>query len=438
MKTRREFLKSGCIGLAATWTLPAFLSKTIFTLDLQAADALTQSPSGADGPILVVLQMGGGNDGLSTVIPFAQDAYYKSRAKLGIPADKILKLNAAAEFGLNPNLTGLKELYDSGNLALLNGVGYPNPNRSHFRSMEIWQTASDSDKSESYGWLGRYFDNACAGTDPTVGINLGSMPPQAFLGPKPLGIAMASPDRYRLMESGGSDKQVVQEFYEALNKPQTGAFDNNVSGGSVQDVGMTANHDTAISNLDYLQRTAMDAELSSREIQTIAKKAYSGVTYPPGQLSNDLRLVARLIGGGLKTRIYYVNQGGYDTHANQQGTHSRLMTDLSGALSAFAADLKAQGNFDRVLLMTFSEFGRRVQENASGGTDHGVAGPMFVMGGKVKAGTYGQYPSLADLDHGDLRHNLDFRSVYATVLDRWLKADSAAILKRKFDSLDFV
>ena len=145
-----------------------------------------------------------------------------------------------------------------------------------------------------------------------------------------------------------------------------------------------------------------------------------------------------MIGGGLKTRVYYVSQGGYDTHANQQGTHDRLMTELSQSLSAFTADLKAQGNFDRALLMTFSEFGRRVQENASGGTDHGVAGPMFILGGKVKAGTYGKYPSLDDLDHGDLKHNLDFRSVYATVLDRWLQTDSSIVLKQKFDAMGFV
>ena len=436
MKTRRDFLKSGFVGLAASWTMPAFLGNTIFNLDLQAADSLTQTASGADGPILVVLQMGGGNDGLSTVVPFAQDAYYKCRSKLGIAQNKLLKLND--EFGLNPNLTGLKSLFDTGNLALLNGVGYPNPNRSHFRSMEIWHTASDSQKSEAYGWLGRYFDNCCSGADPTVGINLGSMPPQAFLGPKALGIAMASPDRYQLAESGGSDKQVVQEFYNTLNKPQSDTFETNVSGGSVQDVGMSNRHDGSMSNLDYLQRTAMDAEMSSHEIQNIVHKSTDGGSYPGSRLAGDLKLVARLIGGGLKTRIYYVSQGGYDTHANQQGTHDQLMTDLSQSISAFAADLKAQGNFDRVLLMTFSEFGRRVQENASGGTDHGVAGPMFVMGGKVKAGLYGKYPDLTDLDHGDLKHNVDFRSVYATVLEKWLKADSTAILKHKFDTLGFV
>ena len=436
MKTRREFLKSGVVGLATTWTLPAFLSKTIFSLDLQAADALTQTATGSDGPILVVLQMGGGNDGLSTVVPFAQDAYYTHRSKLGIAKEKVLKLND--QFGLNPNLADLKNLYDSGHLAVINGVGYPNPNRSHFRSMEIWHTATDSQKTEAYGWLGRYFDNSCAGADATVGINLGAMPPLAFLGPKPMGIAMASPDRYRLVESGGSDKQVVQEFYDAMNRPQTGSFDSNVSGSSVQDVGMTMQHDNNINNMDYLQRTALDAEMSSHQIQGIVKKAAGSTTYPASKLSSDLKLVARLIGGGLKTRIYYVSQGGFDTHANQQGTHDRLMTELSQSLAAFAADLKAQGNFERVLLMTFSEFGRRVQENASGGTDHGVAGPMFIMGGKVKAGLYGKYPDLADLDHGDLKHNVDFRSAYATILENWLHADSTSILKRKFDTLGFV
>ena len=355
---------------------------------------------------------------------------------MGITADKVLKIND--QFGLHPGMAGLKGVYDSGQMALLNGVGYPNPNRSHFRSMEIWHTAADSDKTEPYGWLGRYFDNACAGMDSTVGVDLAAMPPQAFLGPRPLGIAMASPARYKLLGSGGSDSQVVQDFYEQLNQTQSGAFDANQSGGSVQDVGMVGNKDSGMSNLDYLQRTTLDAEMTSHEIQTIVKKSYSGVTYPASKLANDLQLVARLIGGGLKTRVYYVHQGGYDTHTNQQGTQERLLTELSTSLAAFCDDLKAQGNFDRVMVMTFSEFGRRVKENASGGTDHGTAGPMFVLGGKVKAGTYGSYPNLGDLDQGDLKYNLDFRSVYATVLENWLKADSAKILKRKFDLMNFV
>jgi uncharacterized protein (DUF1501 family) len=193
-----------------------------------------------------------------------------------------------------------------------------------------------------------------------------------------------------------------------------------------------------LSTLEFLQRTALDAQLSSDKILAIARKYESPVAYPQGQLASSLNIIARMIAGGLTTRVYYANQGGFDTHAGQVNAHSRLMTEFNDAVSAFVADLKRQGNFERVLLMTFSEFGRRVAENANGGTDHGTAAPMFVLGGAVKAGLLGKYPNLVDLDRGDLKFNTDFRSVYGTVLDQWLNARSEVVLGRKFPELAIV
>src|SRR5437764_13837280 len=199
LKTRREFFRTTALGSAVTWTIPAFLAHTFSALQADAAEKATQAATGRDGTILVVLQMAGGNDGLNTVVPFADDAYHRSRPKLGIPADQILKLDAYA--GLNPKLTGLKSLFDEGHLSVIQGVGYPNPNRSHFRSTEIWQTASDADRNENEGWLGKYFDNCCAGADPTVGVAVGDQMPQAFVARTPTGVTFSKPEQFRWMPS---------------------------------------------------------------------------------------------------------------------------------------------------------------------------------------------------------------------------------------------
>ena len=200
LQTRREFLRTTVLGSALSWTVPAFLADTFAALHSEAADSATQIVTGKDATILVVLQMAGGNDGINTVVPYANDFYHKARPKLGLTADKVLKLNG--EIGLHGAMTGFKDLYDAGNLAVVQGVGYPNPNRSHFRSTEIWQTASDSDKVEKYGWLGRYFDNACAGADPTVGVTIGGQLPEAFFAKTPTGICFNNPQNYRFMANG--------------------------------------------------------------------------------------------------------------------------------------------------------------------------------------------------------------------------------------------
>jgi len=426
------------LGAAASWTLPVFLEKTFFALDAVAADALTQTATGKDGTILVVLQMAGGNDGLNMVVPYADDIYYRSRPKLGLPADKVLKLNSYA--GLNGKLTGLKALFDEGHLSVVQGIGYPNPNRSHFRSTEIWQTASDADRNESEGWLGRYFDNCCAGADPTVGVAIGEEMPQAFAAKTPTGITFSQPEQFRWRPSEKVEGRMSAEesFFRQLNGSGGGeeTLLTASEGGSIGAI--PGKSKTDLSTIDFLQRTALDAQLSSDKILAIARKYESNVPYPQGRLAASLSMIARMIAGGLPTRVYYVSQGGFDTHAGQVNAHERLMGELNDALSAFATDLKQQGNFDRVLLITFSEFGRRLVENANGGTDHGAAAPMFIVGGAVKPGLFGKYPSLSDLDYGDLKFNTDFRSVYGTLLDQWLHAPSQIVLERKFPALPII
>jgi uncharacterized protein (DUF1501 family) len=440
LHTRRDFLRTTALGGALSWTVPAFLANTFSALQADAAASATQAVTGKDGTILVVLQMAGGNDGLNTVVPYANDYYHQARPRIGLPAGSILKIND--QIGFNKSLAGFKNLYDVGQLSVVQGTGYPNPNRSHFRSTEIWQTASDADKVEKYGWIGRYFDNACRGADPTVGVNIGQQMPQAFSARTPTGISLNNPQNYRFMAGRpGRDGQMNadEKSFRQMNQPEdTVAFAADNSGGVIDAIHGPTAHTGSV--MDFLERTAMDAEVSSDKIMAISKRVENQATYPSSQLASSLKLVAKLIGGGLPTRIYYVSQGGYDTHTNQVGQQDRLLQDLGDSVKAFVQDLQAQGNFQRTLVMTFSEFGRRVAENANGGTDHGAAAPMFVVGPKVRAGLHGKYPSLAphDLVNGDLKYNVDFRSVYAGILEQWLQTRSEPILGAHFKALNLV
>jgi uncharacterized protein (DUF1501 family) len=436
-QTRREFLRTTVLGGALSWTVPAFLANTFAALQAEVADKATQVATGRDSTILVVLQLAGGNDGLNTVVPYANDYYHRARPRLKLAPEKVLKLSD--EVALHPNLGGFKELYDAGRLAIVQGAGYPNPNRSHFRSTEIWQTASDANRFERYGWLGRYFDNACAGCDPTVGVSIGRQMPQAFTAREPKGVSLDNPQNYRFLTPGRhkpGEAAETEASFRKLNQPEEEMAEN--SGGSIGAISGGAIHRGSV--IDFLERTALDAQVSSDTIRAIASRGENHASYPASQLGNSLKLVARLIGGGLATRIFYVSQGGYDTHTNQVATQDRLLKDMGDSVQGFVADLTAQGNLSRVLLMTFSEFGRRVAENASGGTDHGAAAPMFIVGEKVKAGLLGRYPSLApaDLFQGDLRYTIDFRSVYASILQKWLKTSSAPILGRSYPTIELV
>jgi uncharacterized protein (DUF1501 family) len=431
-QTRRDFLRTTVLGGALSWTVPSFLANTLAALQAEAADSATQTTTGRDGNILVVLQMAGGNDGLNTVVPFSNDYYRRARPRLALPESKLLRLND--DIALHANLVGFKDLFDAGQLGIVQGAGYPNPNRSHFRSTEIWQTASDSDRFDQYGWLGRYFDNACAGCDPTVGVSVGRQMPQAFTAKEPKGVSLDNPQNYRFIPGRGKAEEVKET--ELAFRKLNGSDDN--SGATIGALAGAAQHSG--SALDFLERTALEAQVSSDKIRSIANRVQTTGDYPASPLGNSLKLVAKLIGGGLPSRVYYASQGGYDTHTNQLATQDRLLKDLGDSVKAFVGEMKTQGNLSRVLVMTFSEFGRRVAENASGGTDHGAAAPMFIVGEKIKAGLLGRYPSLAptDLFQGDLKYTVDFRTVYATVLERWLKTKSLTVLGKKYDVLDFV
>jgi uncharacterized protein (DUF1501 family) len=432
--TRRDFLRTTLLGGALSWTVPNFVAQTFSALQASTDGALTQFATGKDSPILVLIQLAGGNDGLNTVVPYTNDFYYNARPTIGIPANQVLTLNDT--LGLNPSMTGFKSLFDAGQLTVVNGVGYPNPNRSHFRATEIWQTASDEDKYLTDGWLGRYFDNACQGCDPTVAINIGPRLPQAFSSHHPTGISLENPDSYRFMGSGQNDDETVA-YLSMFNTESNDLSPAANAGGSVSMVSGTVTLQNGQSTLDFLERTSMDAQVSSDKIRAIAGKTKNSALYPKNGLANNLQLVARLIGGGLPTRIFYVSQGGYDTHTGQRGAQDNRLKELADSVKAFTDDLTAMGVFDRVMIMTFSEFGRRVAQNGSGGTDHGAAAPMFLIGPKMKAGLLGTEPSLApaDLLDGDIKYNTDFRSVYASILQSWLNTPSVPILGKQFDTL---
>jgi uncharacterized protein (DUF1501 family) len=418
VSTRRIFLQKGLTLLAVAPTIPTFLDQTVLALNNPLDSSQTQQPTGKDGKILVVVQFSGGNDGLSMVIPYGDDVYYRARSNISHPAAQVLKIDNY--IGLHPNLTGLKSLYDNGELAIVQGVGYPNPNRSHFRAMDIWQSAQPERQQPNSGWLGRYFDNTCPGCDPKVGVSMGETLPLAMQGEKVLPLSFERPDSYRY---NGRDKA----DYVKLNHADLPTLSS-----PAKKITMPSDQ------LDFLHRTAMDAQLSSEEILRLTRNHSATGKYPANEFGNGLKTVAAMIAGGLPTRVYYVSLTGFDTHAAQLQRHDALMKQLSDGLSAFWQDLKEQKNDDRVLLMTFSEFGRRVQQNASNGTDHGAAAPMFVMGPKIQQGIITRHPSLTDLDQGDLKYVADFRSVYASVLQNWLETPSKPILGDQFPLLPLV
>jgi uncharacterized protein (DUF1501 family) len=436
LSTRRIFLQNGLAILAAATTVPAFLDRTAWAIDNPAdgKGTRTQKQTGKDGKILVVVQLSGGNDGLSSVIPTGDDAYYRARPGIGIAKNDALKVNDY--LSLHPNLAPLKKLYDDGNLSIIQGVGYPNPNRSHFRSMDIWQTADPVDEMASVGWVGKYFDNTCTGADPHVGVAFGENLPLAMKGQRvtPLAFDRAESYQYKgrdkdsylkLNEYDGTDPAMAND--PAHQKPKAPSQQQVIRPKKKQ-VEVASSTD----QLDFLRRTAMDAQVSSDRLLTITRNFRPEGNYPNNGFGNGLRTVAAMIGGGMPTRVYYVTLGGFDTHAGQRGRHDQLMQQFAQGVEAFRTDMLKQENGDRVLMMTFSEFGRRVQQNASGGTDHGAAAPMFVIGPRLKTGVIGKHPSLTDLDQGDLKHNIDFRGVYATVLQDWLETPSKPILGQQF------
>jgi len=404
---------------SAATTIPCFLQRSAFAM-MRPDDALTSRPGIPEDRILVVVQLGGGNDGLNTVIPYSDPQYYRVRQTIGIPEREVHQLAKDSGVGLHPQLTGIKELYDNGLCAVVQGVGYPNPNRSHFASMDIWHTAETSGTGD--GWLGKYFDNECQGAPGeahkeiagTSGIALGRAAPLAMQGRLYKPIAFETPDLFRW--TGLDLHDSLEAPYMEITNAET-------------DEDLAHNP-----NAQFLMRTALDAQLASDQIRK-AVDSRPLVPYPGNDLARQLAMVAAMIRAGLETRVYYVTLGGFDTHAGQggaNGRHANLMNQFASAVNAFYADLKAQGNDSRVLTMSFSEFGRRVAQNGSGGTDHGTAAPMFFFGPMVHAGVHGKHPSLTDLDDGDLKFHTDFRSVYTNVLTSWMKSDAKKVLGQQF------
>lgn len=390
MFTRRQFLGSSVksasvVSLAST--VPCFLPNTLNAANKNAADR-----------ILVVIELSGGNDGLNTVIPFADDNYAKFRKTLRIPTSQVLKLND--EVGLHPAMGGMSELIKDDRLAVVQNVGYPNPNRSHFESAAIWHSAQANPEADGgYGWLGRALDTR-SGQVRTMAdaICLGDVdPPRALRGRR------ATRSTIRRIEELKLDHQFTNAKSPNTEEP-TGDL------------------------LEFVRRRTADARVTAARIDKLFKTNDGKVNYPGTGLGNRLKAIARLIRAELEPRVYYTVQGGYDTHVDQYNDHFRLLGQFSGALKAFLDDLRESKLDDQVLVMVFSEFGRRVQENDSQGTDHGTAGPMFIAGSSVKAGVHGKPANLTDLDDGDLKMAVDFRSVYANVLADWLQIDPTRCL----------
>ncbi len=406
--------------VSAVSTVPAFLDRPLLAAGLEQGSTGSGIP---EDRVLVVVQLSGGNDGLNTVVPFGLKEYYEARPRIAIAGPDTLKLDIDKGVGLNKEMTGLKALFDDGMLTVVQGVGYPNPNRSHFSSMDIWHTA-DPVTPSGYGWLGKSMDAAreatLTGLPAPSCIAIGAKAPLATLGKYNRAVSFENINLFRW--SGNSLHPALEQEYERMNREEPKRMSD-----------QQALSDPAA----YVARTSLDAQISSDKIRAAVARPVT-TAFPDGSLCNQLKLVAAMIRSDLKTRVYYVNLGGFDTHANQPGGHGRQLRELGQGMQAFYKELKATGHQDRVLSMVFSEFGRRVQENASQGTDHGTAGPMFFVGPMVRSGVIGDHPSLSkpELDNGDLKYKVDFRSVYANVLDDWMKIDSNKALGAKFGGVD--
>ncbi len=389
--SRRDFLSKGLAGLGMSAALPALLQNTSFAM---AAEALQSDAEQHPNRILVVVELTGGNDGLNTIVPYGHDEYYRARPTLGIRKGQVLKVND--EFGLDPQLLGLHRLFMDGKIATIHGCGYENSTQSHFKSMEFWHTGRPWAR-EFYGWAGRTADAMQSEPVDSIIVNLGTSQSLAVKSRIHAPIVFQDPNRFTRNGLNSSEKELVGTMNEAEN--------------------------SANSSLAFLRGASKAATASSARIKRACQEYQTTMNYGGGNLSSDLRNIAALIAGGFQTKIYYANLGGWDTHSDQNAGRGNPVQNLDDSLSGFLEDLKRMGRVDDVAIMVFSEFGRRVQENASGGTDHGTAGPMFIMGEKVKGGFYGEHPSLTDLDNGNLKVTTDFRRVYATMIKEWLGFD---------------
>ncbi len=418
--TRREFISNGLGFVALGFTVPTMLMQASQAVAAQKAVA-----GGKSGKILVVIEMAGGNDGLNTVAPISDPLYAKLRPTIGVKANDAVKIDNG--LALHPSLGALGKLYERGQLAVVTGVGYPNPNRSHFASMDIWQSGDPTlDARERSGWLARYFDeDGHFAGDPLAGIALGGALPLALWSKTSAASVVGDANNFGFEARGNARDQQLATLKTLY--AQSGMENGTVAAGASDFI-------RNIGDGIYGSSDAIKSALKSYD-ENAAKSA----RYPQNNgLADGLKTVAKLITGDLGTRVYYLSMGGFDTHANQPGSHAYLLNQLAEGVAAFNADLELQGRGNDVVVMTFSEFGRRAAENGSAGTDHGAASVMFATGASVKGGIYGDYPKLDDLDDGDLKHHTDFRSVYATVLGNWLGVSAPKVLGGEFASLKFV
>lgn len=364
---RRNFLTLTGTFTGGTLLLPSFLHAFG-----------TQSNLVIGEQCLVFIQLNGGNDGLNTFIPFDNPLYYDLRPKIALSKNEIVSKNNG--MGFHPALKDFATMQQNGDLSIIQNVGYPEPNRSHFRSQEIWQTGSSSNEYLNEGWLGRYLDIQCKENQPTAGINLDAIDNLALKGNEPNAITVKDPNRFKIRKNDDDDVALS-------SNPQ----------------------------LDFVRKIANSVTEGSEEIQKALAKSTSEINYPKTKLAANLEWIARLIKGNLNSKVYYTSQNGYDTHDNQLAIHQRNLTELNDAVFSFYSDLKKANLLQNVTIIVFSEFGRRVKDNGNG-TDHGTAAPLFIIGGMNSGKILGENPNLSDLDNGDLKYNIDFRSVYATLL----------------------
>ena len=394
---RRRFLKQSTLA-SSLFFVPNFV---------KAFETMASSSLGYKR--LVIIQLSGGNDGLNTIIPFNNDIYYQNRPSISISKSNVLK--ATDELGFHKSLAPLKTLFDDGHLSIINNVGYPNPNRSHFRATDIWQTGSDANQYVQTGWIGRYLDYF--GNKPYNAIELDDSLSLALKGETIHGIAAKNPKVLYRTSQDPYFRNVLKHY---------------------QDEHLSEH------NLGYLYKTMIAAESSAKYIFEKHNTSNTRQDYPDNEFAKQLRTTARLINSGIETKVFYASLGGFDTHAGQLNSQSRLLKVYAEAVETFIKDLKQQGTFDDTLVLTFSEFGRRVKQNAANGTDHGAASNVFVIGNQLKTpGFYNELGSLSDLDgNGDLKYTVDFRSIYATILNTWLAVEDNKVLRKPFPKLNFI
>ena len=366
---------------------------------------------------VVVIELQGGNDALNTVIPYNNPLYYDFRSNVGIPEGEVLHLDD--EVGFNPNLAPVKRLWDQGNFAVINGIGYPNPNRSHFRSRDVWYTA-ESEKIGAEGWLAAAIrDLDARGENVLTGVNFGRGLPRAMVAKGVPVASVANLETYGLMPDI-QDEKSRQYALEAFSRIY----------------GPTESKDVVA---QVLSETGSNALKGADRLRAAPELYSSTVEYADTPISQSLKNMAQVMSAGLGTRIYYTQHGSFDTHSNELPAHAKLWTDVSTAIADFTSDLEEHGLADDTLILVFSEFGRRIRDNGTG-TDHGSGGVAFVIGGSVNGGLYGEYPSLRPEDHseGDLHFTNDFRSTYATILNRWLELDPVPIVHGVYEQFDFL